>query len=358
MIDSVRKEFIMVRCLRCGFPNTRPGLLFDGGVCQACLNFDKRKTIPWEGRREILHSICSDYRGKGKYDCLIPVSGGKDSYRLVEIMVKEEKMNPLLITVTDSFTHTKAGTHNLRNLITKYNLNHYQYTISHDLFKRATRLAFEDTGEPLKFVEYAIYTIPFNFAQMFDIPLIIYGENSSYEYGSTTEDEYLGNHAVKTMIEKMEKERPWWEEKGITRQEINSILPKVSNYDNPKLLFMSYFIPWSSVDNLEVARKNGFHDLSGEWDREGVIENYEQIDSVAYMVHLWLKYPKFGFQRAADVASRRVRDGTINLKEAQRIMKEVDPVLDGWAMKDFCDAMGYTKDEFFAIVKKHEKSYV
>jgi N-acetyl sugar amidotransferase len=344
----------MVRCTKCGFPNSRPGLFFKDGVCGACINYEKRKDVNWPERRALLHQICGEYRGKTKYDCLIPVSGGKDSYRLVEILVKEEGMNPLLVTVTDSFTHTRAGTHNLRNLITKYNLNHYQYTISHDLFKRATRVAFEDTGEPLKFVEYAIYTIPFNLAQMFNIPLLFFGENSAYEYGSTEIDTFLGNHAIRSMVEKMEEERPWWERRGISRKELTSILPIVSNYDNPKLLFMSYFIQWSSVDNLKVAKENGFHDLSGEWDRQGVIENYEQIDSTAYMFHLWMKYPKFGFQRAADVASRRVRDGTITLKEAQRIMKEVDPVLDGTALNDFCKTMDYTPQEVMDIAKKHE----
>jgi hypothetical protein len=192
---------------------------------------------------------------------------------LVHTMVEEEGMNPLLLTVTDSFTHTKAGTHNLRNLITKYNVNHFQYTISHDLFKRATRIAFEDTGEPLKFVEYAIYTIPFTFAQMYSIPLIIFGENSAYEYGTTDRETLWGNHAIRSIVEKIEEERPWWERRGISRRDLNSILPPITNYDNPKLLFMSYCKPWSSVENLELARKIGFKDLTGEWDRKGTIEN-------------------------------------------------------------------------------------
>jgi len=346
----------MVRCKKCGFPDSRPGLFFKDGICGACINYEKRKEVDWQARRALLHQICGEYRGKTKYDCLIPVSGGKDSHMLVHTMVKEEGMNPLLCTVTDSFTHTRAGSYNLRNLITKFNLNHYQYTISHDLFQRATRVAFEDTGEPLKFVEYAIYTIPFSLAQQFNIPLVIFGENSAYEYGTSETEVMQGNHAVKSIVEKIEDERAWWERRGITRAELNSLLPAITHYDNPKLYFMSYFKPWSSVENLKVAREYGFHDLSGEWDRQGTIENFEQIDSVAYMVHLWMKYPKFGFQRAADIASRRVREGSMTLEDARRVMKDVDPVLDGYALKDFCDTIGYTPDEFWAIVKKHERT--
>jgi len=347
----------MIRCSKCGFPNTRPGLIFKEGVCGACVNFEKRKDIDWTERRALLHQLCGEYRGKTKYDCLIPVSGGKDSYMLVKTMV-EEGMNPLLITVTDSFTHTKAGTHNLRNLIETYNLNHYQYTISHDLFKRATREAFEYSGEPLKFVEYAIYTIPFSFAQMFNIPLIIYGENSEYEYGASETETFSGNHIIKNMVNKIEDERPFWERSGIKREELNSILPTITNYSNPRLFFMSYFIPWSSVTNLESAKKIGFKDLTGEWDRKGTIENFEQMDSVAYMVHLWMKYPKFGFQRTADIASRRVREGRMSLEEALQVMKDVDPILDDWARNDFCNTIGYTKEQFYEVVKKFEVNNV
>jgi N-acetyl sugar amidotransferase len=346
----------MIRCKECGFPDSRPGLFFEDGVCGACVNYKKRKDIDWQARRALLHQICGEYRGKTKYDCLIPVSGGKDSHMLVHTLVKEEGMTPLLCTVTDSFTHTNAGTYNLRNLIERFNCNHYQYTISHDLFKRATRVAFEDTGEALKFVEYAIYTIPFSLAQQFNIPLVFFGENSAFEYGTTSAETMQGNHAVKTIIEKIEEERPWWERRGITRGELNSLLPPITSYDNPRLYFMSYFTPWSSVENLKIARQYGFHDLSGEWEREGVCENFEQIDSVAYMTHLSLKYPKFGFARVSDIACRRVREGSLTKEEALKLIAEKDSIFDGWALKDFCDTCGYSEEEFWNVVKKHDRS--
>jgi hypothetical protein len=71
------------------------------------------------------------------------------------------------------------------------------------------------------------------------------------------------------------------------------------------------------------------------------------------MVHLWAKYPKFGFQRAADIASRRVREGLMTLPDAQDAMKNIDPILDPWAKKDFCDTIGYTEKEFDEIVARH-----
>ncbi|MCF2136995.1 MAG: N-acetyl sugar amidotransferase [Candidatus Thorarchaeota archaeon] len=342
----------MERCKRCTMPNTRPGSIFKDGVCQACRNYDLRSTVDWDKRKQELRELCDKYRSDdGSYDCILPVSGGKDSYFLAHTLVKEMDMHPLLVTVTDSFTHTNAGVHNLRNLIETFKLNHYLYTINHDLFRRATRIAFEETGECLKFVEYAIYTIPTLVAQKFDIPLVVFGENSAFEYGSTETNFYDATPVVQAMSDALEKDRDWWVKHGLTSPEVSSIqLDK--NKDLPIVIYMSYFIPWSSVRNRSVAKRYGFRDLTHEWIREGYIENFEQIDSVAYMVHLWMKYPKFGFQRVSDIASRRVREGRLTLEEARRLIREGDSILDQRALQDYIDFLGYTEKEFWDIVEK------
>ena len=355
----------MVRCKKCGFPDTRPDLIFKDGVCMACLNFAKRKEIDWEERRRELATICDKYRGNKPYDCLIPVSGGKDSHRLVDIMKREMKMNPLLVTVSDSFTHTQAGIHNLRNLITRYNCNHWTYTISHDLFIRATRAAFEGMGEPLSFVEFAIYTIPFILAQKFGIGLLVYGENSAHEYGSGMEDsEDAGNRHILLMAQKIASQVLWWKSVGVSSGEIALILPH--RFDIPKMIYMSRYRPWSSVTNLEVARANGFKTLSeipepwGVWKREGVLpgDDFEQIDSMAYMAHIWLKYPKFGFQRVTDIATRRLREGLITREECDRAIAEHDHKLDTKALSDFCQTLGYTEEDFWEIANKFKRKEI
>ncbi|PKP51250.1 MAG: N-acetyl sugar amidotransferase, partial [Candidatus Altiarchaeales archaeon HGW-Altiarchaeales-3] len=288
-------------CKKCLMPDTRPGSNFnDEGVCQACLNYEKRKTIDWEKREKELEKLCDKYRrDDGHYDCVIPVSGGKDSHFLAYTMKIKMGMNPLLITVGDPFTKTKAGLSNFRNLEDSFGCNHILFNLSTDLFRRATRIAFEETGEALKFIEYAIYTIPTLLAQKFDIPFVIFGENSAYEYGSTDKDFYLATPVVKSISDKLEKDREWWIEKGLTSDEVSSIQLDM-NKPLPEVIYMSYFKPWSSVTNLGIAKKYGFKDLTHEWKREGCIEDFEQIDSIGYITHLWLKYPKFGFQRTSD----------------------------------------------------------
>lgn len=347
----------MKRCTRCYMPDTRPGTSFEGGICQACLNYDKRKTVDWVERKRELGVLCDKYRkDDGSYDCVIPVSGGKDSYFLVHILTQEMGMHPLLVTVMDGFTHTNVGVHNLRNLIETFKLNHYLYTINYNLFKRATRIAFEETGEALKFIEYAIYTIPTRFAQRFGIPFVVYGENSAYEYGTTDKNFYLASPVVQAISNKLEDERSWWVDNGLKDDEVSSIQLD-SPTPLPEVIYLSYFFPWSSTTNLEVARRYGFRDLSHEWIRDGCIENFEQIDSVAYMVHLWLKYPKFGFQRVSDIASRRVREGLLSLSDAKKLIVENDYKLDQRALWDFINVLGYTPKQFWDIVERLRVCY-
>lgn len=329
-------------------PDTRPGSVFIDGVCGACRNFDKRKEVDWKAREAEFDKLLDSVRGKGRtYDVMVPVSGGKDSHRIVHEVLKRG-IKPLLCTVTDSFTHTKAGTFNLRNLITWSGCNHWQYTISHDLFRRATRLAFEVTGEALKFVEYAIYTIPTKLAAELDIPLVIFGENSSFEYGSIAENSPNATGVVAATNQRMKGEIEFWEAGGVSYYEVMSLA--LPDGGLPNVIYLSYYFPWSSNENLAIARKYGFRSLVGEWNRRGTIEDFEQIDSQAYMVHLWLKYPKFGFQRVSDIASRRVREGFLTIEEAKKKIHEHDPQIDPIALQDFCDTLGYTVADFWRIV--------
>jgi N-acetyl sugar amidotransferase len=342
-------------CKKCAMPDTRPGSIFDDeGVCQACRNYEKRSAVNWSEREQELIKLCGKYRrSDGYYDCIIPVSGGKDSHFLIQTIKSELAMNPLLITVGDPFTKTKAGLNNFRNLGDAFNCDHILFNLSIDLFRRVTRKAFEEFGEPLKFVEAAIYTVPLKMAVKLGIPLVVFGENSAYEYGTTKQESYSAMECILRLFKAIDID--FWLQMRVPEKELNAIVPPAEEElrkVQPEVIYMSYFSPWSSTKHLEIAKRYGFKDLTHEWRREGCIEDFEQIDSVAYMVHLWLKYPKFGFQRTSDIASRRVREGKISLSEAKRLIMENDHKLDRRAMEDFIDFLGYTPREFWNIVEK------
>jgi len=340
-------------------PDTRPGTKLDKNeVCGACLNYDKRKEIDWETRILDLGVLCDQYRRRdGRYDCIVPVSGGKDSHYQVHIMKEKFGMNPLLVTVGNPFTWTKAGWRNFTNIGKTFGCDHYLFNMSADMLKRAVKIGFEESGDPLRLIETAAYTVTLKMAVNFDIPLIMFGENPEYEYGTTqkeeTANEYIANGLPYGIFRLVDID--YWEKRGILRSELNAFVPPTKEQlgrVKPTVEFMSRYIPWSSKQHLDIARLYGFTDLTHEWKRDGHIENYEQLDCVAYPVHFWLKYPKFGFQRASDVASRYIREGLLDLEEAIELIAEEDPKLDQRALDDFLDFTGYTAREFWEIVDK------
>jgi N-acetyl sugar amidotransferase len=352
----------MKYCKKCVMPDTRPGSVFDEeGVCQACRNYERRAKVDWKARFEELESLCAKYRrSDGYYDCIIAVSGGKDSHFLTYTMKERMGMNPLLVCVADPFTHTAAGIHNLRNLGESFGCDIVVFNMSIDLFRRVTRIGFEELGEPLRFIEAAIYMVPFKYAVAFNIPLIVYGENAAYTYGTTAEDSYSAKRYIEAGHSATGERlgntiTDFWYEHGIPLKELNALIPpSMEDLERvkPEPIFMSYFVPWDDERNYAIAKRYGFKDLSHEWKREGFIEDYGQIDSVAYIVHLWMKYPKFGFARVTDIASRWVRKGKITREEAKRLVVEHDHKLDQRAMEDFINFMGYKPRQFWDIVER------
>jgi N-acetyl sugar amidotransferase len=352
----------MKYCKRCVMPDTRPGSIFSKeGYCQACLNYDKNKSVDWEKRYQELKDLCSKYKRKdGYYDCIIPVSGGKDSHFQTYIIKEKMGMNPLLVCVADPFTHTTVGIHNLRNLGETFNCDTVVFNLSIDLFRRVTKIGFEELGEPLRFIEAVIYTAPFKYAAALNIPLVVFGENSAYTYGTAKEDNYSAKKYIdaghSASGEKLgSKITDFWSDRGIPLKEMNAIIPPSREQlekVKPEAIFLSYFVPWDDEHNYGIAKKYGLKDLHHEWKREGCIEDYAQIDSLAYFVHLWMKYPKFGFSRTTDIASRWVRKGMITREEAKILVKNHDHKLDQKSMDDFIALMGYKPHQFWEIVER------
>lgn len=311
----------MEKCLNCGMPDTRPGSDFKDGICLACRNFEKRSEIDWHARQKMLKEICEKrIAEKAEYDCLCPVSGGKDSTVIVSELVNLG-MKPLLVTVADEFTKTKAGAHNVKNIAERFNLDHIVFRHAPQTFISNTLKDFESELHPLKWIEEKIYQTPIRIARLYKIPLIFFGENSSYEYGTSDKLELL--HPLSD--------------------------------DDTKVYFFFAFYPYNELESMEKAKEFGFKDLDDfdEWFRQGNVENFTQIDSIAYMIQLWTKFPKYGFQRVSDITSRMVRKGLLSKQKANLLIREKDYICDPAAKRDFCKTLGISEEYFDKIVDRH-----
>jgi diphthamide synthase (EF-2-diphthine--ammonia ligase) len=319
----------MIRtCSKCGFIlGTKPGLKERNGVCLSCINSEKKSAINFDERQQWLTKYIKETKKKGEYDCLVAVSGGKDSYAIVNRLIENHGIkNPLLVTVLDEFTKTKAGSHNLKNIAEYYDLDHIYFRSKPKTFRKETLKDFENELHPLKWIEKRIYSIPIDVAKKYGIKLVFFGENSAFEYGSS--------------------------------EKLNIFHPATDK--ETKIIFMGAIYPYSITDSLELARSVGFKDLDdfNEWNRQGSIENYTQIDSIAYIIQLWTKFVKYGFQRVSDIACRFVREGKLTKEKAMLIIKQKDYICDTMAKRDFCNTIGITEGHFDKIVDRHANTDV
>jgi N-acetyl sugar amidotransferase len=345
----------MKYCKKCVMPDTRPGIRFsEDGVCSACQAYERRKSIDWNARWKEFEAICDKYRGMNGdgYDCAIAVSGGKDSHYQVYLMKEVMHMNPILFSVEDNFPMTEAGKHNLKNISEEFGCNIISIKPDVRTQKKLMRYMFEKYGKPTWFIDRLIYTYPLIMSLRFQTPFLVYGENVSYEYGgSDAKETYSAREQLNNGVASGVSEQELIENTGISSKDLSlTRAPEKEELNKLDPVYISYFVPWNSFKNYEYARKHGFHDLSHEWNRRHHVENFDQIDSRAYLVHSWLKYPKFGHASATDYAARMVRYGMITREEAVDLVRAHDHDLDPLSVRDFCEFCGYSETEFWNII--------
>ncbi len=305
-------------------PETKPDLSFQNGICNACINFSNRKKIDWKKRKRELLSILKRYRNKSysNWDCIVPVSGGKDStYQVVTLI--ELGMNPLCVTAR-TCDLSLIGRNNLDN-IRKLGVDLIEVGPNAETRYKLNRIGLLELGDISWPEHVGIFTIPVRVAVNFKIPLIVWGENSQNEYGGPAGEEK--NNIL---------DRRWLEEfGGLIGMRVSDLVnyPDLdkknliiynypSDYEINKIkvtgLFLGHYIPWDGQHNAEVAKKNGFKCFENLV--EGSIVDYENLDNYQTGIHDYFKFLKFGFGRATDLACLAVRRGRISREEAKELI--------------------------------------
>ena len=347
----------MKYCKKCLMTDTRPGIKFDEtGVCYPCINFEKTKNTDWGQRKKELENLCNKYRGcnGNYYDCVIAVSGGKDSHFQVYYMKEVMKMNPLLVSV-GNLDWTETGRHNLNNLSETFGCDILMLHPNRKLAKKMLRIAFEKIGSPSWYLDYLGYAYPYLMSIKMGIKLLVYGEDVNYTYGGKHDKETPSamfqpqNDVSKPIWEE------WFEENEITKKDLEVITqPTIEECEEFGLepIYLSYFVPWNSHHNFQVAQKWGFKHLGHEHEREGSLDNYDQIDTISYLLNPYMKYLKFGHSIVTDNASRWIRYGMKTRDEMIPVVEEKDGKLDQEIVKKFCDFTDLTVVEFWKIMDK------
>lgn len=258
-------------CKRCVMPDTRPGIMFDEeGVCQACRTEELKDKTDWDSRLDELKKLCDKYRGINGdgYDCIIAVSGGKDSHFQTYVMKELMGMNPLLVTVEDNFPMTEAGCHNIKNISEAFGCDIISLKPNIRVQKKIMRKTFEKYGKPTWYIDRFIYSYPIHMAIRFGIQLIVYGENINYEYGGLQRVE---TYSAKDQINNGVASEISWDElldDEISMKDLSlCVYPSSAEIEAARLepIYLSYFVRWSSYYNYVIAKRFGFKDLTHEW---------------------------------------------------------------------------------------------
>ena len=174
---------MLIYCKQCVMPDTKPDLMLDkDGVCNACRNFEARKETPWDQRKIELQEIVNEYRSRdGKnWDCIVPVSGGKDStYQVVKML--QLGLNPLCVTAS-TCDLSPIGRQNLDNL-KRLGVDLVEMSPNPVVRAKLNRIGLREVGDISWPEHVGIFTIPVRAAVQFGVPLIVWGENSQNEYG-------------------------------------------------------------------------------------------------------------------------------------------------------------------------------
>ena len=348
----------MIFCNKCIMPTTRPEQVFVNGICDACISIeDKHKKIDWHEREKEFEEILNKYRGDGsKYDCIIPVSGGKDSCYQAITMRDKYKMNPLCVTHTPCDL-TEVGLQNL-NFLRDQGFDLIQVSGNRKNYKELVRIGFFKLGDCCWPEHIGIFTAPVRVAVNYKIPLLIWGENSQFEYGGPAthkdnnfldrnwlEQFQMSGHRLKDVISD-----------GVNLNDIKTFLyPSDEEINNIGVtgLFLGYFEKWDSKKNTDMCCDLGWN-RNPDGPIEGAYNDIENLDCKWIGgLHDYMKYIKYGYGRATDQLCIEIRAGRLSRQEAIDKLRESSQGKVPWKyVPDFLNYLDITEKEFLDNLDK------
>ena len=318
----------VIYCKSCtNISSSAVALEFDeNGLCSGCQTNNEKSTIDWGRRKKMFESLIEDYKsGDNYYDCIIPVSGGKDSYWQIHL-IKEYGLNPLLVTYHGN-NYTETGMKNLMNMREVFNVDHIFFTPSIGLLKKMNRVCQKLMGDMNWHGHAGIFTYPIRVAVEKKIPLMVWGEHGFMDLG--------GMHSYKDMVEFTYRYR---HEHCLRGYEWDDIIEASKEYDDEifereliqwkypsdeeiedvdvRGIYISNFFKWDANEHGQLMiEKYGFKEAEEPFER-----TYRKMSNLDDMhengIHDYMKWVKFGYGRATDHTSKDIRGGEISREEA------------------------------------------
>jgi N-acetyl sugar amidotransferase len=349
----------MTYCRQCVQPTTRPGIsLNDEGICTACVGHrEKERVIDWAARKADFESLCDRFRGSAGsgYDCIVPVSGGKDSTYQVHVVKDLYGMHPLCVTYKTPL-RAELGQRNLDNLVSRLGADLVELTVNPETERKFILKALREEGDCALPQHLGIFAFTLRTAVEMNVPLVLWGENSPLEYGGAQAER-----------ERSRLDRRWAAEHGClkgklaedwvggeltSREMVPFRFPTDEAFERAKIhsTFLGYYFPWDPIQNARVARELGFQ-IREEGPVLGIYD-FADLDCELIGFHHYVKWLKFGMTRTFDNCSVEIRNGRMTREEAiERIRENLDDRPPQEHIDSMCDFLGISEAELFSMVE-------
>jgi N-acetyl sugar amidotransferase len=367
-------------CARCVISNQRPNsaveyqhtsasrketIHFDAeGVCDACRFAEHKRTgIDWVAREKELMALCDRFRrSDGRYDCIVPGSGGKDSFYAAHVLKYKYGMHPLTVTWAPHI-YTEGGWKTHQAWI-HAGFDNYLCTPNGRVHRLLTRLAVENLFHPFQPFMFGQKALAPKMALLFQIPLVFYGENEA-EYGNPLQDtttalrsrsyysaaEIADLHLGGTPVRELE------EGFGIDRNDVQPYLPAdpdALDQLGVQVHYLGYYLKWHPQSCYYYAVEHGGFQASPE-RTPGTYSKYNSIDDRIDDFHYWTTFVKFGLGRASYDAAQEIRSGDITREEGVALVKRFDGEWPERFAQEIFDYLSITPAEFPTASRRFER---
>ena len=349
----------MKYCTNCLQPNTRPNTVFSfEGVCPTCIYFEALKTVDWAERFEILQDLLLKYKTNNQYyDCIIGVSGGKDSTRQALFLRDKLNINPLLVTLSYPPEQiTGRGAENLSNLI-ELGFDVLISAPSPGTWKFLKKKGFEYFTNSFRSTEMALFACVPQIARKYGIRLIFWGENPALQVGDMKtlgRNGYDGNSL--RYLNTLSSGTDWMLNSGCVDSELIPYkYPSVNDFKkhNLQIVYLGWFLgDWSLLNNAKYSCVNGLEIRSDGVEKTGDLYGVTALDEDFTPINQLIKYYKYGFGRVTDYVNDEIRQGTLTRSKGIDLVEKYDDAYDELYIKNYCEYLDISIDSFWSQVRQ------
>lgn len=373
----------VIYCKKCVMSNQRPSThpeftkkvtadtpvshFGEDGVCDACRYNEYKKTIDWDDRKNQLQNLCDRFRrNDGRYDVVVPGSGGKDSIFAAHLLKTEYKMNPLTITWAPH-RYTDIGWHNLQAW-QQIGFDHILFTPNPIVHAKLTKLAFLNLVNPFQPFIIGQKLLGTRLAIQYDIPLVMYGENHAEIHNKIEETETPLMDPKHYLIEN-ENDPIFFggiELNDLKEYEIELSdmkpympnLPKDADKVGLKVHFMSHYMHWSPQQNYYYVKEISNFQSNPLGRSEGTYGKYSSLDDKTDGQHYYTMLIKFGQGRAMNDACRDIRDGYISREEGVQLVNKYDEEFPENHFKFFLDYIDIDEKMYWDVIDNARSPHI